>query len=57
MVLDSFKAHLTEKVMDALIILVIVIFDGCTSVIQPLDVSLNKPVKRDAQDSMGASYD
>lgn len=43
--LDSFGAHLTVKVKDAFEkfnTTVIVIPGGCTSILQPLDVSINK---------------
>lgn len=46
--LDCFKAHLTEKVKEAFgncNTTVLVIPGGCTSVLQPLDVSINKPIK------------
>ena len=46
--LDSFSAHLTDKVKDAFKrynTTIVVIPGGCTSVLQPLDVSVNKPVK------------
>ena len=46
--LDSFSAHLTDKVKDKFKTYnttVVVIPGGCTSVLQPLDVSINKPVK------------
>ena len=46
--LDSFSAHLTDKVKDTFKrynTTIIVIPGGCTSVLQPLDVSVNKPVK------------
>ena len=46
--LDSFSAHLIDKVMDAFQnsnTTVIVIPGGCTSILQPLDVSINKPIK------------
>ena len=44
----SFSAHLTDKVGDAFKqynTTIVVIPGGCTSVLQPLDVSVNKPVK------------
>ena len=46
--LDSFSAHLTDKVKDAFKrynTTIVVIPGGCPSVLQPLDVSVNKPVK------------
>ena len=46
--LDSFSVHLTDKVKDKFKTYnttVVVIPGGCTSVLQPLDVSINKPVK------------
>ncbi len=46
--LDSFSAHLTSVVQSAFAdanTTVRVIPGGCTSVLQPLNVSLNKPVK------------
>ena len=46
--LDTFSAHLTDKVKDAFQnsnTTVLVIPDGCTSILQPLDVSINKPIK------------
>ena len=48
LILDCFSAHLTEEVQDLFAqynTTVIVIPGGCTSVLQPLDVSINKPVK------------
>ena len=46
--LDSFRTHLTDRVISEFRryrIHKAAIPDGCTSVIQPLDVSLNKPFK------------
>ena len=46
--LDKFSGHLTEAVKDALVkggTKLLVIPGGCTSVLQPLDVSVNKPFK------------
>ena len=46
--LDTFTAHLTEAVKDALDqckTTLVVIPGGCTPVLQPLDISLNKPLK------------
>lgn len=48
LILDSFSGHLTEEVQRAFSecnTTTIVIPSGCTSVLQPLDVSINKPVK------------
>lgn len=48
LVLDSFKAHLTERVKEKLKgmkTVLAVIPGGLTSVLQPLDVSVNKPFK------------
>ena len=48
LVLDSFRAHLTNSVKVAFAKVnttICVIPGGCTSVLQPLDVSLNKPFK------------
>ena len=45
--LDSFSGHLTDKVKDAFKksnTTVVVISAGCTSILQPLDVSINKPI-------------
>lgn len=46
--LDTFTAHLTSEVQDLFKksnTTVIIIPGGCTSVLQPLDVSINKPFK------------
>ena len=46
--LDSFSAHLTDQVKEAFTqfnTTIVVIPGGCTSILQPLDVSINKPVK------------
>lgn len=46
--LDTFSAHLNETVKDALVkggTRLLVFPGGCTSVMQPLDVSVNKPFK------------
>ncbi len=46
--LDSFSAHLTDRVKEGFKqcnATIVVIPGGCTSVLQPLDVSINKPVK------------
>lgn len=48
LVYDSFKAHLTDLVNDAFAkanTTICVIPGGCTSILQPLDGSLNKPFK------------
>ncbi len=46
--LDTFSAHLTEAVREEFARIgskLLIIPGGCTSVLQPLDVSLNKPFK------------
>ena len=46
--LDTFSAHLTKQVRDEFtknVTKLLVIPGGCKSVLQPLDVSLNKPFK------------
>ncbi len=45
--MDSFSAHLTDVVAEKLKnkVHTVIIPGGCTSVLQPLDVSLNKPFK------------
>ena len=46
--LDTFSAHLTDKVRDAFAKCgteLLIIPGGCTSILQPLDVSINKPFK------------
>ncbi len=48
LVLDAFRAHLTDTVKDSLLKTnsnLVVIPGGMTSVLQPLDVSINKPFK------------
>ena len=48
LVLDAFKGHLTDSVKNQLCkmkIEFVVIPDGMTSVLQPMDVSINKPFK------------
>ncbi len=48
LVMDSFSAHLTDDVKEKLEsnkVHTIIVPGGCTSVLQPLDVSLNKPFK------------
>ena len=48
LILDSCSAHLTEPVEEAFKrhnTTVLIIPGGCASVIQPLDVSINQPVK------------
>ena len=45
---DTFSAHLTDKVQKAFKEsnnTVLVIPGGCTAILQPLDVSINKPIK------------
>ena len=45
---DSFRAHLTDQVSEALAkanATIVVIPGGCTSKVQPVDTSLNKPIK------------
>ncbi len=53
--LDTFSAHLTDKVKYAFHIfnttIVLVIPGGCTSILQPLDVSINKPCKTSIRNS------
>ncbi len=52
--LDTFSAHLTDKVKDAFHksnTTVLVIPGGCTSILQPLDVSINKPFKTSIRNS------
>ena len=48
LIFDSFRAHLTDRVTSALAktkTTICVIPGGCTPILQPLDVSLNKPFK------------
>ncbi|RPB05506.1 hypothetical protein L873DRAFT_1797893 [Choiromyces venosus 120613-1] len=48
LVLDLFGAHKTEEVLDTFSandIVVSMIPGGCTSLVQPLDVSINRPFK------------
>ena len=48
LVLDSFRGHLTKDVnaaMKKINVCPAVIPGGCTSLLQPLDVSINKPMK------------
>ena len=48
LLLDSFRAHLTDKVSRSLNkanATVVIIPGGCTSKVQPVDVCLNKPIK------------
>ncbi len=48
LVMDSFSTHLTDAIAEKLKkskVHTVVIHGGCTSVLQPLDVSLNKPFK------------
>ena len=52
--LDTFSAHLTDKVKDAFQkfnTTVLVIPGGCTLILQPLDVSINKPNKTSIRNS------
>ncbi|MEW8548669.1 MAG: hypothetical protein AB2693_34645 [Candidatus Thiodiazotropha sp.] len=54
LVMDSFRAHLTEDVKKTLRkgnTVTAIIPGGCTSKVQPLDVSLNKPFKVDLRKS------
>ena len=47
-IFDTFKGHLAEDVlqrMESNNITVVTVSGGCTSKVQPLDVSLNKPFK------------
>ena len=48
LIIDTFKGHLTEDVLQRLEsknITVVIVPGGCTSKVQPLDISLNKPFK------------
>ena len=45
LILDSFSAHLCDTIQDLYNTTVIVIPGGCTSVLQPLDVSVNRLFK------------
>ena len=48
LVFDSFRAHLTDEILLSLAkvnVTVVVIPGGCSSKMQPVDVSLNKPIK------------
>lgn len=48
LVLDSFRAHITTRIKTLLRkvnAVPAVIPGGCTSILQPLDVSINKPIK------------
>lgn len=52
LVLDSFRAHITDDVTGAMkkhSVVPAVIPGGCTSLLQPLDVSINKPMKDHAK--------
>ena len=52
LILDSFKGHLTKDVnssMKKMNVLPAVIPGGCTSLLQPLDVCINKPLKDHAK--------
>ena len=54
LVLDSFRGHLTDKVKKAFRkgnTVMAVIPGGCTSKLQPLDVSINKPFKTELRNS------
>jgi hypothetical protein len=60
LVLDAFKAHLTPKIAGTLKsqrTTISVIPGGCTGYIQPLDVSLNKPLKDLIQEEQDDHYD
>ena len=57
LVLDSFRGHLTESVEKSFRkgnTVMAVIPGGCTSKVQPLDVSINKPFKTELRKSWGA---
>ena len=57
LVLDSFRGHLTDDVKKAFRkgnTVMAVIPGGCTSKVQPLDVSINKPFKVDLRRSWGS---
>ena len=57
LVLDSFRGHLTDKVKKSLRkgnSVMAVIPGGCTSKLQPLDVSINKPFKTELRNSWRA---
>lgn len=57
LVLDSFRGHLTDKVKKSLRkgnSVMAVIQGGCTSKLQPLDVSINKPFKTELRNSWRA---
>ena len=48
LIMDSFSAHLTDSVADNLKknkVHTVIVPGGCTPILQPLDVSLNKPFK------------
>jgi hypothetical protein len=48
LVLDTFKGHVIDSVKDQLCKMktkLVVILGGMTSVLQPMDVSINKPFK------------
>ena len=56
LVMDSFGGHLTENVTKALRkgnTVTAIIPGGCTSNLQPLDVSINKPFKTELRKSWG----
>ena len=47
LVMDSFSVHLTDAVMEKLhtnSVHTVIVPGGCTLILQPLDVSLNKPL-------------
>ena len=57
LVMDSFRAHCTEDIQDLLVAAnseVAFIPGGCTSKLQPLDVSLNKPFKVECRKSFSS---
>ena len=48
LVMDSFSTHLTDAAVEKLhanSVYTVIVPGGCTSILQPLDVSLNKPFK------------
>ena len=54
LVMDSFRGHLTDRVKSALKqrrVIPAIIPGGCTSKLQPLDVSINKPFKQSLRKS------
>ena len=59
-VLDSFSAHLTDNIQAMFArcnTTVLVIPGGCTSVLQPLDVSINRPFKDHLEKVLAAVHD